>query len=166
MKRGAVIFDRDGVLNRDTGYPHRPDQIVWTEGAAEAVRAVNGAGLLALVATNQSGVGRGYFTAEAVEALHAWMIAELAAKGARIDGVVYCPDHPDRATDRRKPGPGMILELIARYDLDPARTLLIGDKPSDLEAAAAAGVEGLMFESGSLAVLVRGRLGASPQGLP
>jgi D-glycero-D-manno-heptose 1,7-bisphosphate phosphatase len=149
MRQGAVIFDRDGVLNRDVGYAHRPDQIAWTRGAAEAVKAVNAAGLLALVATNQSGVGRGYYDEAEVLALHDWMTAELAAQGARIDGFVYCTDHPDRATDRRKPGPGMVLELIARFGLDPARTVLVGDKASDLAAAEAAGVEGRLFEGGS-----------------
>jgi D-glycero-D-manno-heptose 1,7-bisphosphate phosphatase len=168
-KRGAVIFDRDGVLNLDVGYAHRPDQIAWTEGAAEAVRAVNAAGLLALVATNQSGVGRGYYTIDDVEALHAWMAAELAARGARIDAFVYCPDHPDRATDRRKPGPGMILELIDQFDLDPARTAVIGDKAGDLQAAAAADVEGFLFLGGSLAEFVRpiaARIAAAPAVTP
>jgi D-glycero-D-manno-heptose 1,7-bisphosphate phosphatase len=163
--RGAVIFDRDGVLNLDVGYPHRPDQIVWTEGAAEAVRAVNEAGLYAFVATNQSGVGRGYFAAADVEALHAWMAAELARAGARIDAFVYCPDHPDRASRRRKPGPGMIIELLERYPVDPARTVMVGDKPSDLEAAQAAGIEGVLFEGGSLSDLVRplaARIAAAP----
>jgi D-glycero-D-manno-heptose 1,7-bisphosphate phosphatase len=163
--RGAVIFDRDGVLNLDVGYPHRPEQIVWIEGAAEAVRAVNEAGLFAFVATNQSGVGRGYFAASEVEALHDWMAAELARAGARIDAFVYCPDHPDRASPRRKPGPSMILELLERYPVDPARTVMVGDKPSDLQAAEAAGIEGVLFEGGSLADLVRplvARIAAGP----
>jgi D-glycero-D-manno-heptose 1,7-bisphosphate phosphatase len=149
-KNGAVIFDRDGVLNLDVGFAHRPDQIVWTEGAAEAVRAVNAAGLKALVATNQSGVARGYFDEARVVALHDWMTAELAAAGARIDGFVYCADHPDAPSERRKPGPGMVLELIAAFDLDPARTVLIGDQARDLEAARAAGIEGVLFAGGSL----------------
>ncbi|HTI67621.1 MAG TPA: HAD family hydrolase [Caulobacteraceae bacterium] len=154
MGAGAVIFDRDGVLNRDVGYAHRPDQIAWIEGAAEAVRAVNDAGLLALVATNQSGVARGFYGEADVRALHEWMAAELAAQGARIDGFVYCADHPDAASDRRKPAPGMILELIARFGLDPARTVMIGDKESDLQAAQAAGIGGLLFEGGSLSACV------------
>jgi D-glycero-D-manno-heptose 1,7-bisphosphate phosphatase len=148
--RGAVIFDRDGVLNLDVGYAHRPDQIVWTADAAKAVKAVNDAGLYAFVATNQSGVARGYFSEADVESLHTWMSAELARQGARIDAFVYCTDHPDRPTTRRKPGPGMILELIERFSLDPARTVLIGDKDSDMAAARAAGIDGVMFAGGSL----------------
>jgi D-glycero-D-manno-heptose 1,7-bisphosphate phosphatase len=154
---GAVIFDRDGVLNRDVGYPHRPDQIEWTPMAVEAVRAVNAAGLHALVATNQAGVARGFFPEEAVSALHDWMSQALARQGARIDGFAYCPHHEAaplaayrRACPCRKPGPGMILALIRRFDLDPARTVMIGDKPSDLEAAAAAGILGAPYAGGSL----------------
>ena len=152
--RGAIIFDRDGVLNLDIGYAHRPDQIVWVEGAMEAVRAVNDAGLLVLVATNQAGVGRGYYTEEHIHVLHAWMTAEMAAQGARIDGFNYCCDHPDQATHRRKPGPGMVLELIEAHDLDPARTMMIGDRVSDVGAAEAAGIEGVLFKGGSLLAAV------------
>jgi len=158
-----VIFDRDGVLNEDIGYAYRPDQICWVEGAMAAVKAVNEAGLFAFVATNQSGVARGYYTEFDVQVLHDWMNAQLArVAGARIDAFVYSPFHPEAAVAAyrkesvcRKPKPGMILELLARFPVDPARTLLIGDKESDLAAARAAGVQGLLFEGGSvLAALV------------
>ena len=125
--RGAVIFDRDGVLNVDVGYAHRPDQIIWTAGAMAAVKAVNDAGLFAFVATNQSGVARGVFSEDDVRALHAWMEAQMAAAGARLDAFVYSPFHPEgtvaayRArTACRKPNPGMILDLLARFPVDPA----------------------------------------------
>ena len=155
--RGAVIFDRDGVLNVDVHYAHRPDQIVWIEGAIAAVRAVNDAGLYAFVATNQAGVARGLYGEAEVEALHAWMQGELARAGARIDAFAYCPHHPDGTVDRyrtacerRKPGPGMIRDLLAAHDADPERSLMIGDRDSDMAAAKAAGVEGLLFTGGSL----------------
>jgi D-glycero-D-manno-heptose 1,7-bisphosphate phosphatase len=155
--RGAVIFDRDGVLNRDVEYAFRPDQIEWVEDAAAAVRAVNEAGLFAFVATNQSGIGRGYYTEDDMHALHAWMRDELARSGARIDDIVYSPWHPEaeveryrRVSDWRKPGPGMILDLLARHPVDPARTVMVGDKESDIQAAEAAGVVGLSFKGGSL----------------
>jgi D-glycero-D-manno-heptose 1,7-bisphosphate phosphatase len=161
-RRGAVIFDRDGVLNLDVAYAYRPDQIVWSQGAAEAVRAVNQAGLFAFIATNQSGIGRGYYTEEQMHALHAWMTAELAAQGARIDAIVYSPWHPEaeieayrRISDWRKPGPGMILDLMSRFPVDAARTVLIGDKDTDVQAARAAGIEGLKFQGGSLLEFVR-----------
>ena len=155
--RGAVIFDRDGVLNEDVGYAYRPDQIAWVEGAIAAVKAVNDAGLYAFVATNQSGVARGYYAEADVQALHAWMNAELAKHGAHIDAFVYCPHHEGgtvegygRDCDWRKPGPGMILSLLRRFPVDPARTVMIGDNASDMAAAEAAGIVGLRFRGGSV----------------
>ncbi len=153
-----MIFDRDGVLNEDVGYAYQPAQIRWIEGAMAAVKAVNDAGLFAFVATNQSGVARGYYTEADVQALHAWMNAELdRVADARIDAFVYSPFHPQAALAAyrrdsacRKPQPGMILDLLARFSVDPGRTLMIGDKDSDVAAAHAAGVEGLLFEGGSL----------------
>ena len=155
--RGAVIFDRDGVLNLDHGYVHRPDQFEWVEGAREAVKAVNDAGLYAFVATNQSGVARGYYTEADVIALHAWINTELAKVGAHIDAFEYCPHHEGgsvrayaRSCDRRKPEPGMIRDLLARFPIDPARALMIGDNDTDVQAAEAAGIRGVKFEGGSL----------------
>jgi len=156
--RGAVIFDRDGVLNADTGYAHRPDQIVWLPGAKGAVKAVNDAGLFAFVATNQSGVARGMYQERHVQDLHAWKNRELAAAGARIDAFAYSPYHPEgtveayrRETQCRKPGPDMLLRLIAGHGADPARTVMVGDRDSDIAAARAAGIEGLLFSGGDLA---------------
>jgi D-glycero-D-manno-heptose 1,7-bisphosphate phosphatase len=157
LRRGAVIFDRDGVLNKDVGYAHRPDQIVWIEGAIAAIKAINDSGLLALIATNQSGVAHGYYAEADVVALHAWMNASLMAQGAHIDGFAYSPYHPEakldayrRPSDCRKPGPGMVLHLIEKFNLDPARCVMIGDRNSDVAAAEAAGIEGVLFEGGDL----------------
>ena len=161
MSRGAVFFDRDGVLNKDVAYAHRRDQIEWTPGAAEAVRLANAVGRLVFVVTNQSGVARGLFDEAAVQALHRWMGDELAAQGARIDGWRYCPHHPDgvvpayaRESEDRKPAPGMILSLMAEHDVDPARSFLIGDMERDVQAAEAAGMPGLLFDGGDLPALV------------
>ncbi len=123
-----------------------------------AVRSVNDAGLFAFVATNQSGVARGYYSEADVVALHDWMNAELGREaGAHIDAFVYSPFHPDasitayrRDSACRKPQPGMILELLARFPVDPARAVMIGDNHSDVAAAQAAGIEGLLFEGGSV----------------
>jgi D-glycero-D-manno-heptose 1,7-bisphosphate phosphatase len=161
--RGVAFFDRDGVLNRDKGYVYRPEDVEWTPGAAEAVAAANAAGLWVVVVTNQSGVARGFYGEAEVEALHAWMRARLAAQGARIDRVYYCPFHEDavieayRASDHpdRKPNPGMLLRAIAELDADPARSFIIGDQPSDLAAGAAAGVAAYRFGGGDLAALTR-----------
>jgi D-glycero-D-manno-heptose 1,7-bisphosphate phosphatase len=163
--KGAVIFDRDGVLNEDVGYAYRPDQIEWVEGAIAAVKAVNDAGLYAFVATNQSGVARGFYTEADVQALHAWMNAELAKHGAHIDAFAYCPHHVEGTVeeygaecDFRKPGPGMILSLLKRFPVDPARAVMIGDNASDMAAAEAAGIEGVRFRGGSVLKALAPRL--------
>ena len=163
-RRPGVIFDRDGVLNVDHGYVGTVERLEWTRGARRAVRRLNEAGVAAAVVTNQSGVARGYFDLAAVERLHEKMRADLAAEGAWLDAIYVCPflpeaavaeyahpDHPDR-----KPNPGMILRALAELDLDPARTVVIGDKPSDIEAARRAGVAGALFAGGDLDAFVMG----------
>ena len=165
LRRPAVFFDRDGVLNYDSGYTFEADKLAWIEGAREAVKAVNDAGYFAFVITNQSGVARGYYEAHHVDALHRWMADQLAVIGAHVDAFEYCPDHPDgiverysRASDRRKPAPGMITDLLKRFAVDTTRSIVIGDKPSDMEAARAAGLPGHLFSGGNLEVFVRQRL--------
>jgi D-glycero-D-manno-heptose 1,7-bisphosphate phosphatase len=161
--RGAVFLDRDGVLNEDLGYVHRPADLRWVDGAREAVARINHAGLLAIVVTNQSGVARGFYSEEDVRAFHAHMAAELATVGARVDAFYYCPYHEDGVVPRyvvadhpdRKPNPGMLLRAIADFGVDPARSLVIGDRASDLEAARRAGVRGALFAGGSLEAFVR-----------
>jgi D-glycero-D-manno-heptose 1,7-bisphosphate phosphatase len=164
---GAVFFDRDGVLNVDTGYLHDPAELRWIEGAPEAIAAVHQAGLLAIVVTNQSGVARGFYGEPEVRALHAFMDADLQQLGvAPVDAYYYCPyhsegsvaayvhpDHPDR-----KPNPGMILRALHEHDLDPRCCLLVGDQPSDMEAARRAGMPGLRYSGGRLDDLLRPHL--------
>ncbi len=175
--RPAAFLDRDGVLNHDDGFVHRPDQLRWVEGAAAAVARLNAAGLRVFVVTNQSGVGRGLYDVDDVEALHRWMTSELARLDARIDDWRYAPHHPD-ATDARwrhpdhpwrKPNPGMLEDLMAAWPTDRPASLLIGDRRSDLEAAQAAGIEGRLFLGGNLDAFVAGVLAergfASPPGL-
>lgn len=156
-RRGAVFFDRDGVLNVNHGYIHRWDQFEWVEGAAEAVKLANDRNLFAFLVTNQSGVARGYYEEAAIHVLHEEMQRALRAMGAHLDDIRYCPHHPEgvipkyaRASDWRKPEPGMILDLARHWPVDMERSVLIGDNTSDLEAAAAAGIAGRLFESGRL----------------
>jgi len=159
LLRPALFLDRDGVLNDDRGFVHRWEDFHWIPGAREAIAAFNRAGWLVFVVTNQSGIGRGYYTEEAMHALHARMIEDLAESGGRIDAVYYCPQHPEAAVETyrhpdppdRKPNPGMILRALAEWPVDRERSVMVGDKPADLEAALRAGVRGLLFPGGDLA---------------
>jgi D,D-heptose 1,7-bisphosphate phosphatase len=173
LRRPAVFFDRDGVLNHDSGYTFEASKLQWIEGAREAVKAVNDAGYFAFVVTNQSGVARGFYEESHVHALHRWMADEMAAVGAHIDAFEYCPDHPDgtieryrRVSVRRKPGPGMITDLLGRFTVRANDSILIGDKASDLEAAHAAGVPGHLFSGGNLEAFVRRHLPIRPASGP
>ncbi|MGY4462168.1 HAD-IIIA family hydrolase [Bradyrhizobium sp. LB13.1] len=162
LRRPAVFFDRDGVLNVDRNYVHRQEDFEWIPGAREAVKLCNDLGYLCFVVTNQSGVARGYYGLEAVESLHDWMNRELMKLGAHIDDFQYCPFHEDgvveelrRPSDRRKPAPGMILDCLEAWSARKESSLLIGDQQHDLDAAAAAGIPGYLFQNGNLVDFIR-----------
>ncbi|MDE2582416.1 MAG: HAD-IIIA family hydrolase [Rhodospirillales bacterium] len=168
LRRPALFLDRDGVLNRDHGHVGTRERWEWMAGARDAVRAATARGWHVFVVTNQSGVARGYYDEAAVRDLLGWMADEARLAGGTIDDARYCPFHPEaplpayrQASDWRKPGPGMLLDLIRAWQLDPARCLLVGDQPSDLAAAAAAGMRGHLFPGGDLAVFVAPLLAAA-----
>ena len=154
----ALFLDRDGVLNEDRGYVSRWEDFRWIPGARETVAAFNRAGWLVIVVTNQSGVGRGFYTEEDVHALHGRMAQDLATAGGRIDAFYHAPHHPEAPVEAyrhpdppdRKPNPGMILRALGEWPIDREASLLVGDKPSDLEAALRAGIRGVLFEGGNL----------------
>lgn len=156
--RPALFLDRDGVLNEDRGYVAHWDHFRWIPGAKAAVAAFNRAGWLVIVVTNQSGVGRGYYTEAEMHALHRRMSEELARDGARIDAFYFAPHHPEAVSEAyrhpdppdRKPNPGMILRAMSDWPIDRDRSVLVGDKRSDMEAAERAGVRGLLFTGGDL----------------
>jgi D-glycero-D-manno-heptose 1,7-bisphosphate phosphatase len=162
----AIIFDRDGVLNEDTGYAHRAEELRWMPGAVAAILACNRAGVLAIVATNQSGVARGMYSEANVRAFHDAMQAALAQAGAKIDAFYFCPFHEDAVVEAyrhashpdRKPNPGMLLRALADHGVAANDALMIGDRESDMEAARRAGVRGVMHAGGDLAETVRGIL--------
>jgi D-glycero-D-manno-heptose 1,7-bisphosphate phosphatase len=162
-RRPAVFLDRDGVLNHDRDYVYTPEKFEWISGAQTAIKRLNEAGYYVIVVTNQSGVARGYFDEAAVHRLHAWMNDELAKIGAHIDAFYHCPYHPDgtielyrRHSEDRKPGPGMLLCAKRDWPIDWERSFLIGDKNTDMQAAAAAGVRGYLFRGGDLCEFVMG----------
>nr|WP_256439480.1 HAD-IIIA family hydrolase [Microvirga sp. HBU67558] len=155
--RPAVFFDRDGVLNYDRGYTHKPADLVWNDAAIEAVKSVNDAGWYAFVITNQAGVARGYYSERAVDLFHETMDVELANSDAHIDEFRFSPFHPEGRVEKyrvdspcRKPKPGMILELSKAWPIDLSRSVVIGDKQSDMDAAHAAGVHGQLYSGGNL----------------
>jgi D-glycero-D-manno-heptose 1,7-bisphosphate phosphatase len=159
----AAFLDRDGVINYDDGYMGTADRIRWMPNAAQAVRRLNEAGYLVFLFTNQSGVARGFFSEDELRVLHDWMLAEFAAQGARIDDLRYCPHHPEGSVagyldpcECRKPGPGMILDLMQRWPVRREGSFVIGDRASDIEAAAAAGLPGFLFTGGDLDEFVAG----------
>ena len=158
LHRRALFLDRDGVINHDHGWVGQRERFEFIPGARETMRMAADAGWHVFIVTNQSGIARGLYDEAEFAALSAWMIDEIRAAAGNVDALRYAPTHPDaplaayrQAHDpRRKPGPGMLEELIAAWELDPARCLLIGDQPTDLAAAAACGVPGHLFSGGDL----------------
>lgn len=168
-RRPAVFFDRDGVLNRNVGYAHRPDQIEWLPGARETVKLFNDLGYYVFVVTNQAGVARGFYDEATVRVLHDWMAAELQTIGAHVDAFEFCPHHPEgtvevyaRACRRRKPEPGMIEDCLAAWPVERHGSFLIGDNATDVEAAAAAGIAGHLFGGGDLLAFAQAILAPQP----
>ena len=161
-RRRALFLDRDGVVNVDHGHVGSRQRFQWTDGALEAIRHACASGWHVFVVTNQSGVARGYYDEAAVVALLDWIADEARRHGGTIDDSRYCPFHPDATlpayralSDWRKPGPGMLNDLIRAWELSPERCVLIGDQPTDLSAAAAAGIAGHLFPGGNLLSFIR-----------
>ncbi len=145
--RAAAFLDRDGVINMDHGYVSRWEEFEFVPGAVDAMRRLAQAGYVLVVVTNQSGVARGYFDEAAVQRLHEALRTHLAELGVTLAAIEYCPHLPNAAVARyacecdcRKPAPGMLLRAADALGLDLPASLLFGDKPSDIEAAQAAGV--------------------------
>ncbi len=155
MGRVGVFVDRDGTLNEEVGYLNHVDRLVLLPRSGEALRLLNEAGLVTILISNQSGVARGYFPESLVVEVHERLRRILSEEGARLDAIYYCPHHPDfgppelrRACDCRKPATGMIDRGVAEFDLDPARSYVVGDKLSDVACAQAAGATGILVQTG------------------
>ena len=145
--RRAAFLDRDGVINIDLPYTHRREDFQFVPGVLEGVRELRRLGFIPVVVTNQSGIGRGFYTEKEFNILTDWMKQRFAAEQAAIDAVYFCPHHPSDAIDAyrvscdcRKPAPGMLLTAARDLNLDLAGSAMFGDRASDLEAARSAGV--------------------------
>ncbi len=146
--RPAVFLDRDGTLIAERHYLSRPEQVELLPGAAEGVRRMNEAGLRVFLASNQSGVGRGYFSLEQLGAVHDRMTELLRAEGARLDAIYVCPHHPDETCDCRKPAPGMIEQAVREYGVSPQHSFVVGDKPCDIDLGAGVGATTILVRTG------------------
>jgi len=143
----VLFLDRDGVINHDSGYTSRAEDFHFVDGIFDLCRAAVKSGYLLIVVTNQAGIGRGYYSEKEFFSLTEWMCNRFQAEGAPITDVFYCPFHPkhgvgDYKQDSfdRKPNPGMLLRAAEEHELDLARSMMIGDKDSDMQAANKAGV--------------------------
>jgi len=153
--RPCVFLDRDGTVSREAGYINHPERIELLPGSATAIRQLNESGVLAVLTTNQAGVGRGDFTEEILHRIHERLQEQLAMKRARLDAVYYAPTHPDSKIERyrkqdnmRKPGTGMIEKACREFAVDLSRSYVVGDKSTDIEFARNAGVKGVFVLSG------------------
>lgn len=144
--RPAIFLDRDGTLMEDTGYVSKVEDVRVFDGVREALAALKARGFLTVIVTNQSGIPRGKFTLADYEAVHARFL-ELLGPGL-IDATYMCADHPDTATERRKPGPGMLLEAARDLGIDLARSWMVGDREADLEAGRSAGTRSILVLTG------------------
>ncbi len=138
MKK-AVFLDRDGTLIFDEGYISDPEKVVLIPGVADALKRLSGAGFLLVVVSNQSGIGRGYFSEESSKAVNSRMEQLLAEESVRVDGIYCCPHSPEEKCQCRKPRPGLLLKAAAELGIDLSMSAMLGDKESDAEAGLSAG---------------------------
>lgn len=146
----AIFLDRDGVLNRELGdYVCRLDDFEVLPDVAKALRVFRERGYLLIVVTNQGGIAKGWYSHETLHCMHEKLKQELAGEGVELTEIYYSPQHPLHTGNSlcRKPGSLMLEKALARFDIDPARSYLIGDRERDIEAAEKAGVQGILIES-------------------
>ncbi|MEM9173145.1 MAG: D-glycero-beta-D-manno-heptose 1,7-bisphosphate 7-phosphatase [Pseudomonadota bacterium] len=160
--RRLVILDRDGVINVDRDdYVRSVAQWQPIDGSIDAIAALHQAGFLIGVATNQSGIGRGYYTRDTLYGMHRKMRRLVARAGGRIDAIAYCPDLPNSGSVCRKPAPGMLLQLADKLNRTLPEAIMVGDSERDLEAGAAVGCELFLVRTGKGRDTER-RLAATP----
>ncbi|WP_454691563.1 D-glycero-beta-D-manno-heptose 1,7-bisphosphate 7-phosphatase [Achromobacter aloeverae] len=145
-----IILDRDGVINQDSdAFVKSPDEWIALPGSLQAIARLREADWTVVVASNQSGLGRGLFDMATLNAIHAKMRREVAVAGGAIDAIFICPHLPDEGCDCRKPLPGMYRQIAARYDVDLAGVPAIGDSLRDLQASATVGCAPWLVKTGN-----------------
>jgi D-glycero-D-manno-heptose 1,7-bisphosphate phosphatase len=145
MSERAVFVDRDGTVIEDPGYLSDPESVRLVPGAADALRELGDRGFRLVVVSNQSGIARRLISEEQAAAVHERFVAELARRGVRLDGVRYCPHAPDAGCACRKPLPGLLVEAAEELGVDLARSFMVGDKQSDVEAGRRAGCRTILL---------------------
>lgn len=144
-----IVLDRDGVINEDSeDFIKSPDEWKAIDGSLEAIAMLHQAGYRVVVATNQSGLGRGLFSEAQLQAIHEKMRAAIENAGGRLAGIYYCPHHPNEGCDCRKPAPGLLRRVAADFGVSLQGTPCIGDKRSDLDAALAVGARPILVRTG------------------
>lgn len=144
----TVFLDRDGTINEDLNYIDSPERLIIIDGASSAIRKLNSKGFKVVVITNQSGVGRGYFTKEAVDVVNKRLEEILKKDGAHLDGIYYCLHHPDDNCECRKPKIGLVEKAKKDLHIDLNKSYIVGDKISDIEIAQNIGGKGILVLTG------------------
>ncbi len=151
MGHKAIFLDRDGTLNVDHGYVHQIDDFEFIPHTVATLRELQGMGFKLVMVTNQSGIARGYFSEQQFLQLTEWLDWSLAEQSVELDGIYYCPHHPEgkgefrQQCDCRKPAAGMLLDAIKALDIDPAESYMVGDKFEDMQSGQAANVAHLIL---------------------
>ena len=149
MTQKLIILDRDGVINEDSdAYIKSPEEFIPIPGSLASIAQLNQAGFTVVVATNQSGIARGYFDLATLRAIHNKLTRLLAKQGAHIDEIFYCPHGPDDNCDCRKPKTGMLKEIVSKYGMYAETVISIGDSLRDLQAATALGIKSILVRTG------------------
>ena len=171
-QRPALFLDRDGVINVDRGYVSSVEDFEWVDGAIDCIKTFKARDWFVFVVTNQSGIAFGHYTLSDMQAVHDHMVAGFSAAGTSIDQIYYCPFHADgtlpgfrKDSFDRKPKPGMLMQAMADFPVRRELSFLIGDKPTDVQAAHAAGVGGFLFKAGNLALFAEWALASFEDGV-
>jgi D-glycero-D-manno-heptose 1,7-bisphosphate phosphatase len=155
VKRPAIFMDRDGTINEQMGYINHLSRFVLLPGVQNAIRLLNENDFLAIIVSNQSGVARGYFPMDLVTSVHDYLRKSLEKRGARIDGIFFCPHYPTgplpeycHDCDCRKPKTGLIDQAREAFDIDMEGSYMVGDRHTDLEFAERSGLKGILVKTG------------------